>query len=367
MTELDKTFFELIRVSLGNAICLSHSPSADEWGKLYAMAKKQSLVGICFAGVRKLQSQYQAPPEKLYLQWMGMAAIIQQRNEIVIKQCVELQERLAADGFRSCILKGQGVAQLYDEPLRMLRQSGDIDVWIDASKDAVMDYAMGIDKNSEFNDKHVHLALFNDTIVEAHWMVMRWVNPFRNKILNCYFESEREHIFENKGIEGFCVPTLEFQLIHQLLHLYAHYKQDGIGFRQVLDVYFTQYACCGRNDISDKVVGMFQSLGLYDVLSGVQWILQQLELPSDCLLCSPDEIKGRNILAEIEDGGNFGRFKAENSTVDESWLHRFYRKYKRVLKTRRLDPLAVITMIPDRICVEIWFRRMKYKYRGSIL
>ena len=53
---LNSIFYQLIQVALGKRICLSHMPSADEWGgELYAMAKKQSLVGVCFAGVHKLQ------------------------------------------------------------------------------------------------------------------------------------------------------------------------------------------------------------------------------------------------------------------------------------------------------------------------
>ena len=51
---INEQFFDLIRVALGRKVCLSHSPSACEWGELYAMAKKQSLVGVCFAGVQKL-------------------------------------------------------------------------------------------------------------------------------------------------------------------------------------------------------------------------------------------------------------------------------------------------------------------------
>lgn len=46
MTETDKLFFELIRVAIGNQVCLSHTPSADEWGELYAMAKKQPIVNF---------------------------------------------------------------------------------------------------------------------------------------------------------------------------------------------------------------------------------------------------------------------------------------------------------------------------------
>lgn len=47
------------------------------------MAKKQSLVGVCFAAVQRLP-EVERPPEMLYLTWMGMAAKIQQRNEVVI-------------------------------------------------------------------------------------------------------------------------------------------------------------------------------------------------------------------------------------------------------------------------------------------
>lgn len=144
---IEQLFFELIQVAIGTRTCLSHTPSADEWGELYAMAKKQSLVGVCFAGVQKLQAQRQEPPEMLYLTWMGMAAKIQQRNEVVNRQCVELQAKLSADGIRSCILKGQAIASLYTSTgsaqvgdLALLRQSGDIDVLVDCERKEAVDY-----------------------------------------------------------------------------------------------------------------------------------------------------------------------------------------------------------------------------------
>ena len=112
----EQLFFELIQVAIGTRICLSHTPSVDEWGELYAMAKKQSLVGVCFAGVRRLGANADdgfsaiGMPEMLYLTWMGMAAKIQQKNEIVNKQCVEVQQMIEKEGFRTFIMKGQGNA-----------------------------------------------------------------------------------------------------------------------------------------------------------------------------------------------------------------------------------------------------------------
>ena len=135
---MEQLFFELIRVALGSQDTLSRAPSSKEWKQLYNMSKKQSLVGICFAGLQKLFNfDHQEPStnnpqsdsthnpelitqnlnEDLYYKWMGMSAKIQHRNDVVNRQCVELQKRLREDGFRSCILKGQGVAKWYKEPL----------------------------------------------------------------------------------------------------------------------------------------------------------------------------------------------------------------------------------------------------------
>lgn len=47
---MEALFLELIRVSIGEAVCLSHTPSAEEWEVMYAMAEKQALVGVCFEG-----------------------------------------------------------------------------------------------------------------------------------------------------------------------------------------------------------------------------------------------------------------------------------------------------------------------------
>lgn len=79
-------FFELLRAS----ICLSELsaiPSPQEWSLLYVLAQKQSLVGICFNGLQQL---YENNPEQtanlplpLKMQWVGMAAKIQQRNEYI--------------------------------------------------------------------------------------------------------------------------------------------------------------------------------------------------------------------------------------------------------------------------------------------
>lgn len=102
---IEQLFFELIRIVLGNAVSLSHNPSDKEWKQLYDMAKKQSLVGICFAAVQRLLEDVR-PPELLYHTWMGMAAKIQQRNEVMNASTQKALELFRKDGFKCTTLKG---------------------------------------------------------------------------------------------------------------------------------------------------------------------------------------------------------------------------------------------------------------------
>lgn len=223
--DMQETFFELIQVALGVRQCLSHTPRADERGKLYDMAKKQSLVGVCFAGVQRLQQQRQEPPEMTYLTWMGMAAKIQQRNEVVNQQCVELQAKLSADGLRSCVLKGQGNAVLYGSSLCMLRQSGDIDVWVYASRNEIIEHVQKVAPTTNVREHHLELEAFPDTEVEVHyWPAV--IRHFRkNARLQKWFDGKREEQFCHRvkiGGQDVCVPTPEFNAIQQMAHMYHH-------------------------------------------------------------------------------------------------------------------------------------------------
>lgn len=47
---IEKIFFELLQVAVGNRKSLSRVPSATEWALLFDMSKKQALVAIAFAG-----------------------------------------------------------------------------------------------------------------------------------------------------------------------------------------------------------------------------------------------------------------------------------------------------------------------------
>lgn len=328
MTDIDLLFFELIQVAIGNRKCLSHTPSADEWGKLYAMAEKQALVGVCFAGVEWLHEQRQVPPMELLMDWLGQAEYIRSRNEAVNKQCVELQHKLAKDGFSSSILKGQGVGALYGEKLSMLRQSGDIDIFVDGGIERAFEYCKEHYGNFEYDYINAHIPEYDDTEVELHWRVHSLPNPFANKRLQKWFMEHESELHCMKitlqGGSDIIVPSPGFNLFFILLHCYHHMFESGLGLRQLMDYYFVLRMADKANVNNGEVLETIQQFGMARFASGVMWIMQRVfVLPDEYLLCIADEQEGSILLKEIMRNGNFGHYDDRRHSIRNKWIEPF--------------------------------------------
>lgn len=252
MNDINTLFFELIRVAIGTQESpstglragLSRLPLEAEWKELFDMAVKQSLVGVCFMGLHTLGADSDecyvriGMSEDLFFNWMGMAAQINIRNELLNEQCAALQRQLSSVGFRSSILKGQGIASLYGENLCGFRQSGDIDIYVDCGREKAIEYALSIQGDVEWDYKHLHLKVFDDTAVEMHYVPEVFLNLRKNRKLQKWFRKPEVQS------SMFCVsgdmvcPSVEFNLFYILLHTYRHFLYEGVGMRQLMDYCF---------------------------------------------------------------------------------------------------------------------------------
>lgn len=367
----EQLFFELIQVAIGTRICLSHTPSVDEWGELYAMAKKQSLVGVCFAGVRRLGANADdgisaiGMPEMLYLTWMGMAAKIQQKNEIVNKQCVEVQQMIEKEGFRTFIMKGQGNAALYKvskgststgsaqaqefqevsghSDLSLLRQSGDIDIYLEGGFEKVNAFVQSTCPTKEINELEIHYHCLQDTEVEIHYRPFVMRNPFKNRKLQRFFAMEGEKCFENKialpnGVGEIAVPTTTFNLVHQMVHIAHHLYTDGIGFRQLMDYYFVvkHEMEVKKSSSVREVKKVITEFGLDSFASALMWVIAHVfantstgsaqadNYNENFYPWEPCEKDGRMLLEEILKSGNFGHQDETRADLSNKWKSFWY-------------------------------------------
>ena len=249
-------FFAFLKYCLGYKENMSRVIAGMNWHELYSFASKQALLGLCFEGIDRLGKEY--PEElkrnpigrELLMTWMGKAQQIRRQNRKVNTVASKLFSMLREDGFRCCILKGQGNALMYPNPYS--RTPGDIDVWIDASRERIMEYAQ---KKFELEDdiRLQHLETSLDGVpVELHFFPCSMNNPIYHARLQKWFRRNADlqcsHIVGlPDGAGDIAIPTTAFNVIYQLTHLYHHFFDEGIGMRQIIDYFLVV------NDFSKNV------------------------------------------------------------------------------------------------------------------
>ena len=235
---------------------MSRMVAGMDWQELYSFASKQALLGLCFEGIERLGEEY--PEElkrnpigrELLMTWMGKAQQIRRQNMKVNAVASKLFSMLREDGMRCCILKGQGNALMYPNPYS--RTPGDIDVWINASRERIMEYAQ---KKFELGDdiRLQHLETSLDGVpVELHFFPCSMNNPIYHARLQKWFKRNADLQCSNvvslpDGIGEIAIPTTAFDVVYQLTHLYHHFFDEGIGMRQIIDYFLVV------NDFSKNV------------------------------------------------------------------------------------------------------------------
>ena len=321
-------FFELVQVALGNREMLSRVPSVGEWEQIVTEAQRQAVSGILVDGLDKLPKE-QLPIQQQLLELIGVAEMLRQRNQVLNKRSIEIQQLFAGAGFRSCVLKGQGNAQMYPNPTS--RMPGDIDIWVDGEREAINTFVDSIVKDAHKGYKDVAFH-YKDVEVEAHYFPTYLNSYSKNNLLQSYIEENKGTQFTHKVEIGeaqeLCVPTDDFNLVYQMCHLYHHFFCEGIGLRHFVDYYYLLKRI-EDDGIRENAKLQFQTLGMERFAKGVMWVEKEiLGLGSEYLLMAEDEKTGKLIQKEILEYGNFNKADMEGKSVTTSKLSNTFRPFK---------------------------------------
>ena len=308
--------FLFLNYCLGKKVDMSMVVAKIDWRQLYTFASRQALLGFCFDGIERLTKEFseelkQNPMGRdLLMTWMGAAQQIRRQNVKVNAVAGKLYSKFREDGLRCCILKGQGNALMYPNPYS--RTPGDIDVWVNASREDITDYAKThFEIGDDIRFHHLETS-FDGVPVELHFFPCIMNNPIYNASLQKWFKRNADLQCSNvvslpDGIGEIAIPTTAFNVIYQLTHLYHHFFDEGIGMRQIIDYYYVVNngeLLVNRDSLQKKL----KHLGLWKFAGAVMFVLHEVfGLSEDKMIAPMDVKRGRLLLAEILDGGNFGR------------------------------------------------------------
>ena len=240
MLKQQKIFFDFLRFCIGSAKEIPGSLKEADWKELYAIAKKQCLVGVLFDGIKKLPAEYVGIEKELLLQWMAESQMLEKANVWLNDAAIQVSEWFRKKGFRTCILKGQGNALMYPNPYS--RTPGDIDIWVEGGDKRVISFVRSISPHEKACYHHIEFPSYKGVEVEVHYRPSFLLCFWHNRKLQKYYERVKEEQFSHRVMFGeqgeVAIPTVEFNLIFQLTHIFSHLMNEGIGLRQLVDYYF---------------------------------------------------------------------------------------------------------------------------------
>ena len=417
------TFFAFLRYSLRGKGNISNVVANMDWQELYSFAFKQAILGLCFDGIERLGKEY--PEElkqnpigrELLMTWMGAAQQIRRQNRKVNRVAAKLYSKFREDGLRCCILKGQGNALMYPNPYS--RTPGDIDVWVNASREYLTEYAKCHFKLEDDIRFH-HLETTMDGVpVELHFFPCTMNNPLYHARLQKWFKRNADLQCSNvvclpDGIGEIAIPTTAFNVVYQLTHLYHHFFDEGIGMRQIIDYFLivndfsknvfldndfsnpsvslskgsstshpsplsseerdvTALRCSeplrskdggaskpspncaewdrlgGNGDTTSTALDVVQRelkyLGLWKFAGAVMYVLHEtLGLSDEKMIAPMDEKRGKLLLAEILNGGNFGKhFTKYGHFTQQGMAKKYFLKIWRNMHFVRYYPAEALS------------------------
>ena len=407
-------FFEFLQVAICNRESLSRELSDNEWQDIFRLLKEHALIGVGFSAVERLHAKGVVCPPGLRMQWYALVVQIERRNEQLNGLCKKVTEQYEHDGLSTCILKGQGNYINYPDNLRKRRQCGDIDIWclpqkegldiaVHTGKDsveyvkyhgvsAVIEYVKlqhricGSNKKPRPIYHHVDAPAIEGVEVEAHFRTGYIHSPLRNWRMQRWFAQHYEGCAANRTSYGFSMPTPSVNVIYQMTHLFSHYFQEGVGLRQILDMYYTLITWrksvengygqqsqgmwsegLGTPVMSkEEVMAVLRSFGMGKFAGAVMWVLKEVFENEECrmkneecilneecrmkneewpaelepwMICEPNEKEGKKLLEEIMKGGNFGQYDNRDAALKKGGMmkHGVW-KLKRVMRLVRSYP-----------------------------
>ena len=381
MQTQQRIFFDFLRFCIGADADIPSSLNEADWQVLYAIAKKQALIGVLFHGVKQLPKEL-APDADLLMAWTGMAQRIRQQNVRLFMDSAKVCQNFSKVGFRNCILKGQGNALLYPDPY--MRTPGDIDIYLEGGRNRVMEYVNKVCPDQVMRYHHVDFPVMK-TAIEVHFTPSYMFFPIHNHRMQKWFEEVMDLQCSNRvtlpdGYGEITVPTTSFNVIYTLSHLYRHVFTEGIGLRQLLDYYFVlmkwhtdltdstdlnlpytqlmQETSKQKSVISVRSVceNELKHLGLWKFAGAVMYVLHEVfGLAEDKMIAPMDEEEGKFLLDEIMCGGNFGQYDTRlGSKENESKLHRYLRMNLRNLRFVKHYPTEALSEPLFRTWFAVW-------------
>jgi hypothetical protein len=265
---------------------------------------------------------------------------IEERNKRMNKVVAELYDLFSKNHITVFLMKGQGVADCYDNPLH--RVCGDIDWSFPDNENYLRAYRLIEKKNIKIERQAGFSAFYTwkGFVIEHHQYLPDINNPLiSNYLRSMYQQQYSDSIFLD--LDGQKVLLVSPVLTHLSVntHILKHLLAFGISIRQLCDSARVCYTYHNKND-AESLKKIYHKLGIYHWIQMLNNLLvNYLGMPEDCLpFPLINKRKADMMMKDMLQSGSFGFYGGTFlKETDEPqvirkhvWLHlliRFFRYF----------------------------------------
>lgn len=310
-----QAFFALLRAGLWGAekeLEGFQKLAATEWEAVYAMARQQTVRGLVYSGICLLPDELM-PAESLLMRWAAAVEGIELRNRHMNKVLANLCRWFENNGLKPIVMKGQGVAQYYEQPF--LRECGDIDLYFATPEEhsEACRFLKEKVKEIDFHADGSYSYVVDGVSVEHHRQL---VDLTDDSACACIGQLEKKYGFPMEEITAdrcgtVRVPSPTEDVILQNAHIMKHTLGWGVGLRQLCDIarlYDTQH-----DDINGEVVQeVCRRAGIMEWTALLHsFLTEYMGMPKASLPFATKSMSPEPLLHRILKGGNFGQHRTD--------------------------------------------------------
>ena len=242
---MEKELFALLRLGLGNTTAGEENLSdfimlsTGQWARIGELAQEQGVLGVMLDGIDRLEETGYGTTRQLskYLKIKWIGNVLQgyeNRNQSQLAVIDILQKKWAEADLRMMVMKGQAMGSYY--PISKHRCPGDIDCYL------FDDFTKGNEVAKSFADnvdehwyKHSVISYKGESI-ENHQFFVHTRDGKRSKSLNQVLVDSLENQDYQllPGTEALLPPPM-FNALFLTYHALAHFLEEGLRLKQILD------------------------------------------------------------------------------------------------------------------------------------
>ena len=333
--EAERQFLALLRAGLwggkADMACFPESGLPDWKGILY-LGRSQAVLPLIYDGMLTLPEEMRLHGPAL-MRLIAYVDRIEGLNRELDEASAEISARLAAEGIRSVLLKGQGLAVLYRIPGH--RQCGDIDLYVGEENyrkaaDIIRKWPDAEEGSAE-KEKHVGFKFHGmDLELHRHALSMPGIRMAKKykaweytklmgsgqrirlgESLNAVPDSSENTggVPDRKTVQ---IPSPQFDVFYTFCHAFFHFMISGLGLRQLCDVVMLLHRFHTEMDVREF------SAWLQEYKLDREWklfvclMVRHLGLPAEEAPLYDSSFSGLSdqLLDTIFDDGNFGQYKS---------------------------------------------------------